>query len=134
MKILLCMLCSLILFSSSSFAHEITAPKIVAPINKISPVVQETFGYIRVHRQGKGVSVNWGMNSMSGIAYFIIERSYDGEYFDPIHQAPMNGSKRNSWKDDDIFPGYIHYRIVCVMNDGSKVYSETDTVRIVQRG
>jgi hypothetical protein len=71
---------------------------------------------------------------MSGIAYFIVERSYDGEYFDPINQVQANGSKRETWLDNDIFPGYIHYRIVCVMVDDSKVYSDPETVRIVQRG
>jgi hypothetical protein len=71
---------------------------------------------------------------MSGIAYFIVERSYDGEYFDPINQVQANGSKRETWLDNDIVPGYIHYRIVCVMVDDSKVYSDPETVRIVQRG
>lgn len=134
MKTLPGFLCSVMLLCNSTFATEVPSSNIFSKSNSEITVAQNMFGYLRVHRQGKGVSINWGTTSMSGIAYFIIERSYDGEFFDPIHQVTMNGSNRQTWLDASVFPGYIHYRIVCVLTDGTEYYSETDTVRIVQRG
>jgi hypothetical protein len=101
---------------------------------KTTSPVQQMFTYLRVHRQGKGVSVNWGIATASGVANFKIERSYDGEFFDPICQTPCNGSMKYTYNDGDIFPGYIYYRIKCTMNDGTSCYSAVDVVRIVQHG
>lgn len=133
MKTLLCILCSIMLISSSSFANGIPTSKIVSATIKTSLATQEMFGYFRAHRQGKGVTLNWGMSSMAGIAYFKILHSDDGEYFKEIANVSPNGN-RQSWKHAFVFPGYNHYRIVCVLIDGTEIYSETDTVRIVQRG
>ena len=101
---------------------------------KTSSSVQQMFTYLRTHRQGKGVSVNWGIATASGVAYFQVERSYDGEFFDPVCQTSCNSSTRYTYNDENIFPGYIYYRIKCTMNDGTACYSTVDVVRIVQHG
>lgn len=134
MKTICFLLFSLLLISSTVFAKGIPALNNDFHVIKTSPAARDMFGYFRVHRQGIGVTLNWGMSSMAGVGYFIIERSYDGEYFDPISQVPKNGSNRQSWRDLSVFPGYIHYRIICVMNDGTELSSEVKTVRIVQHG
>lgn len=134
MKIIRCFLCSFLLMSSTAFANESRHPNKNILLIITNPSAQEMFGYFRAHRQGKGVTLNWGMSFNTQIAYFIIERSYDGEFFDPLAQVSVNGSKRQSWNDASVFPGYIHYRIVCVMNDATEIYSDVETVRIVQRG
>ena len=97
-------------------------------------VTRETFNYFRAHRQGSGVTLNWGMSSMADVDYFRIERSDNGEFFNYFLELPNNGSNRQSWRDGSVFPGYNHYRVVYVMNDGTEIYTETKTVRIVQHG
>ncbi len=109
--------------------------KQITTVQDAAPV-QEMFGYLRVHRQGKGVSVNWGIISSADVAGFRVERSYDVDFFgsEIINQVQCNGSLKYSWKDESVFPGYIYYRIGCVMNDGTIHYSAVDKVRIVQHG
>lgn len=125
---------SLLSLSGFSFTPQ-PATTTVKPYKTVATApAQQTVTYLRTHRQGKGVSVNWGVSSSSGIAGFTIQRSYDGEFFDPVYQIPCNGSARYSYKDEDIFPGYIYYRIECKMGDGTTSYSNVDVVRIVQHG
>jgi hypothetical protein len=95
---------------------------------------QEVFRYFRIHRQAKNVVLNWGVNSPTGISSFILERSYDGEFFDIINQTPCNNAEKFSWKDMSVFPGYIYYRIACMMTDGTIYYSPVEVIRIVQHG
>lgn len=94
--------------------------------------VQQTFGYFRAHRQGSGISLSWGITSPANVAGFIIEWSDTGEFFIQLNQMQRSSSLKYSWKHDFPFPGYNHYRIGCVMNDGSVYYSNEDIVRIVQ--
>lgn len=106
---------------------QITSVKTAAP-------VQGMFGYLRTHRQGKGVSVNWSITSTAGVSGFIVQRSYDNDFFEGIKDVQCNASLKFSWKDENVFPGYIYYRIVCIMNDGTSYISTVDVVRIVQHG
>lgn len=98
---------------------------------KISSNTQEMFSYFRSHRQAKNVVLNWGITTPAGVSGFTIERSYDNEYFDVMNQVSCNNSTKFSWKDESVFPGYIYYRIGCMMSDGTCHYSATEVVRIV---
>ena len=92
------------------------------------------FTYFRIHHQTKhNVVLNWGIDSPSGVSMFTVERSYDGDFYDPINQVPCNNAVKFSWKDEGIYPGVIYYRIACNMNDGTTHYSEVETIRVVQR-
>lgn len=134
MKNLLVLVFSSLAVSGFSFiANPATEKKQSASVVSSSPV-QEMFGYIRTHRQGKGVSVNWGVTTGTGITGFTVERSYDREFFDVINQVQSTSSLKYSWKDDSVFPGIIYYRIGCITNDGRLVYSAVDIVRIVSHG
>lgn len=134
MKTLSCIVFFFILIGSTSLATGIPVIKNNSPVIKTSLPVPEMLSYFRAHRQGKGVTLNWGVSFNTTIAYYIIIRSYDGEFFDPVSQIPNEGSARLSWHDGSVFPGYIHYRVVCVLMDGTEIYSEIKTVRIVQHG
>jgi hypothetical protein len=103
-------------------------------INITSSNMQEQLAFFRIHRQAKNVVVNWGVTSPAGIAGYTVERSYDGEFFDVINQFSNNNALKFSAKDESVFPGYIYYRIGCVMNNGSTMYSEVRLIRIVQHG
>ena len=89
------------------------------------------FDFFRVHRQAKNAVLTWGLNAEPGITYFVIERSYDGTYFDAIGSTAAVNARSYQWKDLAVFPGTIYYRIGCVMTDGSIVYSPVESVRIV---
>jgi hypothetical protein len=92
------------------------------------------FGRFNVHRAGKsGIALTWTVTE-NGIAQFQVERSYDGEFFDPVTTLDFNGSSSYKTKDTDVFPGVIYYRITAVKSDGSTECSPVESVRIVKHG
>lgn len=92
------------------------------------------FTFFNAHRQGhSSTGLMWRTSSPGNVLSFLVERSYDGEFFDPIQNVPCNGNTRFAWKDDIVFPGYIYYRIAASLMDGTTVYSEVQVVRIVQK-
>jgi len=91
------------------------------------------FGKLDAHRQQQGVGLTWTVLSTEGIAGFIIERSYDGFYFEEIAQVNSDPSARNRYNDSAVFPGFLYYRIIAIFEDGSSDTSETTVVRIVSR-
>jgi len=102
-------------------------------VKVISSKQTSEFGFFRAHRQGKnGAALAWGITSLTGVSGFAVERSYDGEFFETINQIPCNGELKHTCKDQNVFPGYIYYRIACVMDDASVLYSQVEIVRIVQ--
>lgn len=91
------------------------------------------FNYIRVHKQGKNdASLSWAVSNPQ-IAYFIVERSYDGEFFDQAATVASSNSSMYKHIDKGLYPGYIHFRVLAVYPDGSSEYSPVETLRIVQR-
>jgi len=95
--------------------------------------VVANIGTLHAHRQQQGVGLSWTVLSSEGIAGFIIERSYDGFEFEEIAQVNSDVSGRNRYHDISVFPGYIHYRVIAIYEDGSAEISETTVVRIVSR-
>ena len=108
-------------------------PEVKSSFNSITKKVIGQFGRVNAHRQQQGVGLSWAMTSTQGIAGFIIERSYDGTYFEEIDQVNVEISGRHRYNDNAVYPGFIHYRIVAMMEDGSSEASETAVVRIVSR-
>ena len=97
-----------------------------------SPAADGNFSMFHGHRQGNGVGLMWAMASSTAIV-FEVEKSYDGEYFDKVGQMDASSSGRYRYADNEIFPGYIHYRIKAINEDGTFEYSETVIVRIVSK-
>ena len=91
------------------------------------------FNLFIAHREGRnGTALIW-MSSTSGqVLSFEIQRSYDGQFFDPIGMQPSNNTGRYNWKDSNVFPGYIYYRIAAQMINGEVAYSDVKMVHIVQ--
>lgn len=90
------------------------------------------FSYFRVHRQMNGAGLMWGVNQQ-GISKFIVELSYDGEYYDKVEEVPAHGSSQYRFTHRDAFPGLLHYRLTAVMADGSTSEAPVQTVRIIAR-
>ena len=121
---------SLIVSESKAISGE---PEVKSSLNSITKKVAGQFGRVNAHRQQQGVGLSWTMMSTNGVAGFIIERSYDGIYFEEIDQVNVEISGRQRYNDNAVYPGFVHYRIVAMMEDGSSEASETAVVRIVSR-
>lgn len=136
MKALSILLSALVIFISGAQAIPTPQPTSIVGKGKIKQKKsnnQAAFGSINVHRSTRyGVSINWTTASPE-IAGFIIERSYDGYFFEEICQMPCEGQSRYRFQDSGVYPGYLYYRVVAVMSDGSEECSATEVVRIVQR-
>ncbi len=96
------------------------------------PAAQD-FGYFRVHRMGRDASLNWSVSDASAVAYFTIERSFDGSYFQAIGQAACGGNATHRYRDVSGFPGFIYYRIKAHQTDGSVVTSPVELLHIVAK-
>ena len=121
----------LLMASSSTIA---TQNELNEKSESVSQVYNECFNFLRVHRQGKaGVNISWSVAD-NQIDHFIVERSYDGEFFEPVNSCGFNGSSNYKMNDNNIFPGTIYYRVKAVKTDGTTEHSAVKSVRIVQRG
>lgn len=94
------------------------------------------FGFIRGHRQGKGITITWGMNSNSNLIGFDIEKTNQDPY-DPYsvweYVNSVSGSNNRSFKytDLNVLPGSTNYRVTAWYSDGRTSVSDFVTVRIV---
>jgi hypothetical protein len=87
-----------------------------------------------VHRQHNDAALAWAMTSNEGVMGFVIERSYDGVYFDYLDETGVDNGAWNRYRDTSVYPGLIYYRIIAVMEDGTTVTSAIEMVRIVRHG
>lgn len=128
MKTVTSIFCAVIL-TSAAIASPLPAKKQQAVT--IAKFTNE-FSRFNVHRQQKGVLLTWIFSDPNNVVSFQIQRSYDGEFYENAGEVPANG--KNQYKDNDVFPGHIYYRIAALMYDGSTIYSNVDVVRIVRNG
>lgn len=91
------------------------------------------FQKLNVHRQQQGIAVTWTMDNGTDILGFVIEKSYDNYYFEEAGTADFDISGRQHFLDTSFFPGYIYYRVIAVMADGTTQISDTVMIRIVSR-
>ena len=133
MKKLFVFAIAFIAFTSFSFSDK-ENQDLLNPSAAINKGADHEFSYFRIHRQAKNVVLNWGLTTSAGVTGFTIQRSYDGEFFEEVNQAPSNNGVKFSWKDENVFPGYIYYKVGCMMSDGSSHFSEVEVIRIVSRG
>jgi len=91
------------------------------------------FGRFNAHRQQKGIGLSWNMVANERIQGFVIERSYDGEWFEEVGQTGFQNSNHYRFTDGSVYPGYLYYRVVAIMDNGTEDVSTTEVVRIVSR-
>jgi hypothetical protein len=125
------LLSCLITFSFSS-PLPIEAKHKALQINSKSTAFE--FGTIHVHRQGDGVAISWNVSDNSIVSGFYVQRSYDGTNYVMVGTVP--GESTASWyryTDELVFPGFINYRLVAVLNDGTEVTSTDQSIRIIKK-
>ena len=87
------------------------------------------FGTFHAHRQGDFASLNWNVLS-DEVTSFIIQRSYDGEFFQDIAEVTPGAARWNRYTDNTVEPGLIYYRIVAYSNGEALETSATELVKI----
>lgn len=129
MKTILTILCAIVMLSAT-YASPLPQAK---KISFSSTTSEDAFTRINAHRQQRGVVITWQFTNSNNAVCFIVQRSYDGEFFEDLAEVSCS-DKRNQYKDEVVYPGYLHYRIVALMRDGSSIYSPVEIVRIVRNG
>jgi hypothetical protein len=88
---------------------------------------------LRLHRMADDASVNWGSSNPAGVAYFQIERSYDGEIFETVAEVAPTSSSSYRYRDITVLPGMISYRVTSVNLDGTSSQSPVEILRLLRR-
>ncbi len=94
------------------------------------------FSFVRGHRQGKSITITWGMISNTGLVGFDIEKT-NQDPSDPYSvwedAGSIAGSNARSFKlnDPNVYPGQTHYRITAWFSDSRSSTSDIVTVKIV---
>jgi hypothetical protein len=112
------------------------APAVVSPVKVTKAALNPSFTFIRAHRQGKGISATWGISSTEGVLGFTVQKTYEDPtdpyaFWEDLCNMACEPVRSYKHTDNSVFPGYINYRVVAQMSNGSSVVSETVTVRIV---
>ena len=137
MKTKLSFLAAIIILLLSAWTMPATNEKSVSALSvtkekKFPP----EFAFFRTHRQGKGVAASWGITSSAGVASFKLERTYEDptdiySEWQEVASGGCNGSKSYKCTDGNVSPGFVNYRVIAQMEDGSTIESAVETVHIV---
>ncbi|MDB5269759.1 MAG: hypothetical protein JWP58_2799 [Hymenobacter sp.] len=102
------------------------------PLTGLAPLPVELVQFSAV-RQGANVQVAWATASEKNSAYFAVERSASGQFFNEIGRVNAQGSTtaRHEYSLLDTAPlaGLNYYRLRQVDLDGTTAYSPVATVR-----
>jgi hypothetical protein len=97
----------------------------------------QTFDFIffRTHNQCKGVAVVWALNSTNGVTGFTLQRtnqnpSNPNALWEDVESFVSGSEPATRYTDHNVAPGYISYRVIAWIFDGSSVISEVSSVRI----
>lgn len=98
-----------------------------------------SFNFFRIHHQTRfGVTSTWGVSSEAGAVGYIVKKT-DQDPNDPyamwqtVSMVPCSGSR--SYKVTDLSNsagGYLNYKVVIMMADGSEIESGFLTIHIIQ--
>jgi hypothetical protein len=105
---------------------------------KAECVQSSVFTSFSTHRQGKGIALTWDVETYAGVLNFSIQRTYeDGTdpyaVWEDINSLPAVGSRFYRYTDDNVFPGFVSYRISALLSNGTTAVSGISTVHIVSR-
>jgi hypothetical protein len=108
---------------------------VMAFISMAATPITSGFDFVRSHRQGKGATISWAYSS-GDVTNFAVQRTYEDPtdpyaVWEPVCSMACNSSRSYKHTDENVYPGYINYRVVALMNDGTTTMSDITTVRIV---
>ena len=80
----------------------------------------------------QSLDLQWDLNREINTSYFVLERAVDGSVdFEPIHSEKAQGYShfRTNYNYEEFFKSSSNsYRVVLVMMDGTRVFSNTITL------
>lgn len=121
-------------------APGITEPAVQDQVNAtvISQSSSSGFSFFRIHRQGKGVTANWGVSSGAGVMCFVVQKTYEDPtdpyaVWEDAGLVDCNGSRSYKYTDNNVFPGSVTYRISSLLSNGASQQSPNATIKIVSR-
>jgi len=108
---------------------------VLAFISIAATPIANGFDFVRSHRQGKGATITWAY-STPGATNFALQRTYEDPadpyaVWEPVCSMANNSSRSYKHTDENVYPGYINYRVIALMNDGTTTMSEVTTIRVV---
>jgi hypothetical protein len=101
------------------------------------PKANSVFSFFRTHRNGKAsITSAWGVANGNGIVSFRIIKTYEDPaeqyaYWETVATIAYTGASSYKFTDPTVFPGYISYKIIAVLTDGSEMTTVASTVHIV---
>lgn len=126
---------SALILSSTTFSAPAISPE-TKEVVKVKQAQNTDFAFFRTHRQGKGITATWGVTSSAGVVSFSVQKTYEDPY-DPysewteVSSNGCNGSRSYKCTDLNVSPGFINYRVVAQLTDGSTIESALSTVHVV---
>lgn len=141
MKANIIFLSSAILFVQSSNiaspSFKLNAPNIQVAEAKNKP--GSHFSFFRAHRQGKGITLTWGLNTSEEIAGFTVQRTYEDPndpyaFWEDVSIIESNSSRSFKYTDTNALAGTTSYRVIAWTNGGDTIVSEVTAIRIMSRG
>ena len=126
---------SALILSSTTFSAPAIRPAAKGVV-KVKEAQSTGFAFFRTHRQGKGITASWGVTSDAGVVGFSVKRTYEDpndEYseWEVVSSNGCNGSRSYKCTDLNVSPGFVNYKVVATLGDGSTIESGVSTVHVV---
>lgn len=136
MKAQILILSAIVIFSDSSLNLSFPSPANIT--KELRKTQSADFAFFRTHRQAKGAVATWGMTSNDGVAGFRLQRTYQDptdpySMWEDVTFMPCTEERSFKYNDENILAGYIYYRVIAQLNDGSEIISEVSGIRIVSK-
>jgi hypothetical protein len=94
-----------------------------------------SFNFFRTHRQGRGITSDWGLTSNTGVSGFVVRKTNEdptdpyAEWTD-VYTSACGSAKSYKCTDNNVAPGLISYQVVAIMADGSTMGSDILTEHV----
>ena len=129
---------AILLFSICSSFSPVKFLELKERVSEKNVLTASNFEFFRTHRQGRAaITSTWGIttpgNDVSG---FLVEKTYE-DPADPyanwemVSSMPNAGSRSSKCTDNNVFPGFISYRVTAILLTGGSYTSPVSTVHIV---
>jgi hypothetical protein len=115
----------------------------VSPVLKNSEAISNgqtffnNFESFRTHRQGRaGVTATWSFATSSNVIGFELIKTYEDPTdpyanWETICAIPCTAVRSYKFTDNGVFPGFISYKVIAFLTDGTEVESAVSTLQIV---
>jgi hypothetical protein len=140
---------TLVVLNSTTMKHFFVCTAIIAVISsgfitpnekpatgKATVTVADDFSFLRAHRQGKGITLTWGVTSAASLIGFDIEKTMQDpndpySVWEPVATVPGSSTRSFKYTDNSVLPGTTNYRITAWYSDGRSATSEIVSVKIM---